>query len=64
MSEDIQTEKPKAKPGPKPKAKVQFFENVTKNNCFTEKGRIGPGMKVELTFDQAEKHKALKPCES
>jgi len=34
--------------------KPNLYHNVTRNNVFTEKGRVGPGQTVELTASQAK----------
>jgi len=44
--------------------KTKEFKNGTKENIFTEKGRVGSGDTVVLTADQAKAYKGLVACKT
>jgi hypothetical protein len=42
----------------------QTYQNATGVNIFTERGKVPPSGKIELTSEMAAKYKGLEKCES
>lgn len=57
---DGEIKEERKKPGPKPKEKPATYENTSKRNIFTVKGRCGAGCTQVLTAEQAEPFECLK----